>query len=142
MIKYILKCKNKHEFESWFSNSIEYEKLRKKNFLECIFCKTHDVKKSIMSPNIIKEKKKNIFTESSIKQKKLIKIKKNLQKFRKYIEKNFDYVGNNFANEVKNIYYDKKKKRNIYGTTTQEERKELQEEGIELASIPWPKKEN
>ena len=27
MIKYILKCKNEHEFESWFSNSEEFEKL-------------------------------------------------------------------------------------------------------------------
>ena len=30
MIKYLLKCKNKHEFESWFLNSKEYEKLEKK----------------------------------------------------------------------------------------------------------------
>ena len=27
MIKYILKCENKHEFESWFSDSKEFEKL-------------------------------------------------------------------------------------------------------------------
>ena len=27
MIKYNLKCKNKHEFESWFSDSKEFEKL-------------------------------------------------------------------------------------------------------------------
>ena len=30
MIKYILKCENNHEFESWFSNSDEFEKLNKK----------------------------------------------------------------------------------------------------------------
>ena len=30
MIKYNLKCKNKHEFESWFSNSKEFEKLNQK----------------------------------------------------------------------------------------------------------------
>ena len=30
MIKYNLKCKNKHEFESWFSDSKEFEKLIKK----------------------------------------------------------------------------------------------------------------
>ena len=28
MIKYLLKCKNKHEFESWFSESKEFEKLK------------------------------------------------------------------------------------------------------------------
>ena len=30
MIKYNLKCGNKHEFESWFSDSKEFEKLNKK----------------------------------------------------------------------------------------------------------------
>ena len=30
MIKYILKCEKKHEFESWFSNSQEFEKFKKK----------------------------------------------------------------------------------------------------------------
>ena len=37
MIKYNLKCKNNHEFESWFSDSEEFEKLKKK-ILECIYC--------------------------------------------------------------------------------------------------------
>ena len=30
MIKYNLKCENDHEFESWFSNSNEFDKLKKK----------------------------------------------------------------------------------------------------------------
>ena len=39
--------------------------------------------------------------------------------------------------------YDNKKNKNIYGTASTEERLELEEEGIELASIPWVKnKEN
>jgi len=53
MIKYILKCEKKHEFESWFANSIEYEKLKKKKLIECIFCKSLEVTKSIMSPNVV-----------------------------------------------------------------------------------------
>ena len=32
MIKYNLKCQNNHEFESWFSDSDEFEKLEKKNY--------------------------------------------------------------------------------------------------------------
>ena len=39
MIKYNLKCKNKHEFESWFSDSKEFEKLLKKNWLSVHFVK-------------------------------------------------------------------------------------------------------
>ena len=32
------------------------------------------------------------------------------------------------------------KKKNIYGTTTNKERNELLEEGIDLVSVPWQKK--
>ena len=53
MIKYILKCSKKHEFESWFSDSKEFEKLKKKKLIECIFCQSKNVDKSIMSPNVV-----------------------------------------------------------------------------------------
>ena len=43
MIKYLLKCQNKHEFESWFSDSAEYEKVKKMNLVECIFCKSTEI---------------------------------------------------------------------------------------------------
>ena len=41
MIKYILECKNKHKFESWFSTSKEFEKLQKNtdNKLNLVFSK-------------------------------------------------------------------------------------------------------
>ena len=47
MIKYNLKCKNKHEFESWFSDSQEFERLKKKQLIECIYCHSKKVEKSI-----------------------------------------------------------------------------------------------
>ena len=68
--------------------------------------------------------------------------KKNLIKIRNYIEKNFEYVGKDFSKKVRDIFYDKKNKKTIYGTTTLKERKELAEEGIELLSVPWIDKEN
>ena len=34
MIKYNLKCENKHEFESWFSESKEFDRLKNKNLIE------------------------------------------------------------------------------------------------------------
>ena len=68
--------------------------------------------------------------------------KNNLLKLRNYIEKNFDYVGKDFSKKVREVYYDKKSKKAIYGTATQEEREELAEEGIDLLSIPWVNKDN
>ena len=140
MIKYNLKCHNDHEFESWFSNSREYDKLNKKRLLECIFCSSKKINKSIMAPTILnskeKDKQNEIFNEN-------FKDEKNkLLNLRKYIEKNFDYVGKNFSKRVRDVYYDKKNKKAIYGTTTPKEREELAEEGIDLLSIPWVNKDN
>ena len=134
MIKYLLKCNNKHEFESWFSESKEFEKLKKQKLIECIFCQSIDVDKSIMSPSIVC-KKKNV--EKKLNNKDFIKMKKNLIKMKKFVEKNFKFVGDKFPQEAREIYYDNKKNKKIYGTVTSEERLELEEEGIELTSLPW-----
>ena len=123
MIKYILKCKNDHEFESWFSNSEEFEKLNNKNLLECIYCSSKKIEKSIMSPMVsgIKNNKNELIELNTIQQKE----KNNLIKIRKYIENNFENVGKNFSNKVREIYHDKKSKKAIYGTASQKEREEL-----------------
>ena len=134
MIKYNLQCKNKHEFESWFSNSKEFEKLRSKKMIECIYCKSKEVEKSIMSQIVLnkeeKTKKEKSFNEFK-------KIQQELAKIRKFVEKNFENVGKDFPREVRNVYYDNRKNKNIYGEATPEETEELKEEGIEIASIPW-----
>ena len=48
MIKYNLKCKNKHEFEGWFSDSKEFEKLKSKKIIECTFCGTKNIQKTYL----------------------------------------------------------------------------------------------
>ena len=68
--------------------------------------------------------------------------KKRLMNVRKYIEENFEDVGDNFSKKVREIYYDKKNNKTIYGTTTAEERDELADEGIDLISVPWIEKDN
>ena len=140
MIKYNLKCHNDHEFESWFSNSKEYDKLNKKRLIECIFCNSKKINKSIMAPTILNTNKKD--KQIEIINKDLKDEKNKLLSLRKYIEKNFDYVGKSFSKKVREVYYDKKNKKTIYGTTTPKEREELAEEGIDLLSIPWVNKDN
>ena len=111
MIKYNLKCSNDHEFESWFSDSKEFEKLNKKRLLECIYCQSKKISKSIMSPmvSVVNEKKSEFYKID----KELIDEKKKLLSMRKYIEKNFENVGNNFSQKVREIYYDKKSEKTI-----------------------------
>ena len=140
MIKYNLKCDNKHEFESWFSDSKEFERLKKKQLIECIFCQSKKVEKSIMAPSVANSKSKNNLKKISNLEMK--NFKKDLLKLRKFVEKNFEYVEHNFANKVREFYYNKKSNKNIYGTTTDEEKEELKQEGIDLVNIPWVEKDN
>ena len=140
MIKYNLKCDNDHEFESWFSNSKEFDNLKKRKLLECIFCSSKRVNKSIMAPMVSSTKENSNVIKA---QNDSLKNEKNkLFQLRKFVEKNFEYVGKDFSRKVREVYYDKKSEKTIYGTTTQEERKELEEEVIDLLSIPWVSKDN
>jgi len=132
MIKYNLLCECGKTFESWFSSSVEYDILRKKQLVNCIYCESTLVKKSIMSPNL--SSKSNKVTKKNKLEKKIVK---QLVDFRRYIEKNCKNVGDNFSQEARNIFYDNKTSKGIYGKATPEETDELLEEGIEIATIPW-----
>ena len=140
MIKYNLKCSNNHEFESWFSNSDEFDKLDKKKLLECIYCSSKKIKKSIMAPMVSGSKIKE--DGVSFTNKKLLSQKNDLLKIRNYIENNFEFVGDKLSKKVREVYYDKQTKKSFYGTATSEEREELAEEGIDLLTVPWVSKDN
>ncbi|MDB9739246.1 DUF1178 family protein [Candidatus Pelagibacter sp.] len=139
MIKYKLICKDcETTFDSWFSSSKEFEKLKKKKFLNCHFCNSLNVGKGLMSPsvNTSKNNLKDIDTSSE----KYNKIKKTIYKYQEFIKKNFEYVGENFAYEARSLHYkDKKKAKGIYGTATKEDLNELKEEGIKAEILPWIK---
>ena len=138
MIKYKLICKDcNNYFDSWFSSSKEYEKLKKKNFLNCYICDSINVQKTLMSPNVLTLKNKS---KINIEDDKYKKIKKRINEYQKFIQKNFNYVGENFAYEARSIHYkNKKKSKGIYGSASKEELSELKEEGIEAEIIPWLK---
>ena len=140
MIKYLIKCHKNHEFESWFSDSSEFEKLNKKQLLECIYCSSRKISKSIMAPMVSGTKSEEI--NLKISDKELTNKKNDLINLRNYIENNFEYVGENFSKKVREIFYDKTSKKAIYGNATEDERNELAEEGIDLISVPWIEKDN
>jgi len=135
MIKYNLICKCNKTFESWFSSSKNYERLVKKKLINCIYCGSTLVKKTLMAPNL--SRKTNQKTKDFKYEK---KIKKQLVNLRRYIENSCKDVGDNFPQEARNIYYDNKSLKGIYGKATPEETAELLDEGIEVATIPWVNK--
>ncbi|MDC3151291.1 DUF1178 family protein [Candidatus Pelagibacter sp.] len=134
MIKYKLVCKDCNNiFDSWFSSSKEYEKLKKRKYLNCHICDSCKIEKALMAPNIL--------NNSELKSKdinKIKEIKSKLREFKKFIKNNFKYVGENFVHEARSIHYDpKKKNKAIYGKASREEIEHLKQEGIKTEEFPW-----
>ena len=136
MIRYKLNCKNcEISFDSWFASSKEYEKLKKKNLLNCHVCNSRKVEKSLMAPKLINKPISKSFDNQNLK---LKKISNKIKEYQKFIKNNFKFVGKNFAYEARSIHYNNKKNnKGIYGTATKEEIKELKEEGVKTETIPW-----
>ena len=138
MIKYKLICNNcETTFDTWFSSSKEYEKLKRQKFLNCHICYSLNIEKTLMSPNVVGSKSR---TKIDPKDKKFTETRKIILKYQKFIKNNFEYVGENFAYEARLIHYENKKiPKGIYGSATKEDLNELKEEGIKAEIIPWIK---
>jgi hypothetical protein len=139
MIIYKLICKDcETKFDSWFSSSKEYEKLKKKKLLNCNFCSSSKVEKTLMSPSV--NTLKNDLSDINQPSKKYREIKKTISKYQEFIKKNFEYVGENFTYEARSLHYNSKKRtKGIYGTATKKDLNELNEEGVKVKMIPWIK---
>ena len=136
MIKYQLICSDCNlVFDSWFSSSKEFEKLKKKKLLNCHKCNSVQIEKSLMKPNVLNRGKDH---QELLSNDDNLSIKKTIKEYQNFIKKNLDYVGSNFAYEARSIHYDKRKRnKGIFGKASEKDIIELKEEGIETHSIPW-----
>ncbi len=140
MIKFDLVCENDHIFEVIFDDSSSYEIQKKKKLIECPFCNSLKISKSVMAPNISNKSSSTMKTIN--KQNKLFSnYNKQINKIKSEIEKNFKYVGKKFPEEARKIYYGETKDEPIFGEATEKESKELVDEGISLVKLPFSKKE-
>ena len=106
----------------------------------CNNCNSTKIEKTLMSPHLIKKVQNKHKDKRDVK---LKEITEKIKKYQKFIRENFDYVGKNFAYKARSIHYDNKKKnKGIFGTTTNDELKELKEEGINAEVIPWIEDKN
>lgn len=133
MIKYELKCRKAHVFEAWFYDSAAYDKQAAGGKVVCPVCGSRKVTKAPMAPRLARSKGAQAADEA----RQMAKAMKALSELREHVEKTADYVGEKFPEEARKIHYGETDKRNIYGEASKEEAKELAEEGIDVAMIPW-----
>ena len=130
MIRYTLNCNNGHQFDSWFSDSASFEKLREKGHLECAICSSKKVEKSLMAPVVTPKKKETLLSKQSA-------LEKEINALKQKIKATATDVGENFSAEARAMHYGEKEEKPIVGKTTVDEAKELAEEGIPFTPLPW-----
>ena len=132
MIIYDLRCEKNHSFEGWFNDRAAFEDQRSKKLLSCPICGSSKVDMVPSSISIMaKDSKKEGIKELSP--------MKALSMVHDFLNKNFEEVGDKFAEVALKIHAGEENKRNIKGTTTKEEEEVLKEAGVNFVKIPVPK---
>jgi hypothetical protein len=132
-----LQCSNEHFFEGWFANSETFYRQKEAGEIRCPVCDDSTIIQ-VLSPVAIKRSSR-LSNEADVPgDSPLIQ---QMERFYKYIEQNFEEVGTEFAKEALKMHYGVVDKRNIRGTSTDEEEKMLKGEGVEFHKIPFFKKE-
>lgn len=146
MIRYALKCSDDHGFESWFASAEAFDGLYSAGMVCCPVCGSSDVEKALMAPQVRTSRRKAarpshapdtpqpgaqpLAAPSS-------ELEKALRKLREQVEKNSEYVGRDFAAEARKIHEGEAEERSIYGEAKPDEAKQLIEDGIPVAPLPF-----
>ncbi|MCP4119772.1 MAG: DUF1178 family protein [Desulfobacteraceae bacterium] len=135
MIVFDLECINGHAFEGWFDHGDAFESQQEQGLVTCPVCETTSVTRKL-SPIAVKTSQ-GAAAHSRAREEALVELHTRVSEF---IENNFDNVGPNFAKEALKIHYGAEEPKNIMGTTTAEEDKLLDEEGVDVVRLPLPPK--
>lgn len=134
MIRYALSCAHDHGFEAWFGSSSDYDDQAARGLVECPFCGSREVRKQIMAPAVAGARK--AAPAPDIARRMQAMMMQAAREVREHVEANFDYVGDAFAREARDIHEGRSEKREIYGEATPAEIKRLREDGVPCAPLP------
>ncbi|SPJ25260.1 DUF1178 family protein [Palleronia abyssalis] len=121
MIRYSLKCRRDHSFESWFKSADAFDTLLAEGRVECPDCGSTRVEKAPMAPRVSAKAPEE----------------HPLARLRRKVEAESDYVGTSFASEARAMHTGDSPKRSIWGEAKPEDAKALVEDGVPIAPLPF-----
>jgi hypothetical protein len=157
MIRYALYCEHDHPFEAWFGSSSDYDVQAARGQVECPMCLSTVVRKQVMSPAISTSKRRaaepsamvpavrapsevaaageEVASPEAQAQMRTMMMEA-LSQVRRHVEDTFDYVGDSFAKEARDIHEGRSEQRGIYGEASPKEVQALLNDGITVAPLP------
>lgn len=153
MIVFDLSCSQGHRFEGWFGSSADYERQSADGLLACPQCGDADVTKAPMAPAV--PMKGNQRSESGpvapvaapgpaqgmANMPMPPEVQHALARLAEAQARalaNSTWVGRRFADDARAMHYGERDPAPIHGETSPTEARQLLEEGIEVAPLPFP----
>jgi hypothetical protein len=143
MIRYALKCQDRHDFESWFASADAFDALDRAGRIECPVCGTTRVAKALMAPGVgsagetpaLRDAPPSGSADTPLPS--TTPAEQALRLLRREIEKRSDYVGTRFADEARKMHLGETPDRVIHGEAAPHEARALIDEGIQILPLPF-----
>lgn len=153
MIVFDLHCAYGHRFEGWFASSSDYEEQSARGLVACPECGSDEVGKAPMAPAVGAKGNRSEATrivqqdsaEAETQPVSNVPMPAEVQKALKALQtaqqkalKNSTWVGKDFAAQSREMHYGERDEAPIHGQASVEEAKELIDEGVPVAPLPFP----
>ena len=143
MIVFDLSCPAGHRFEGWFGSSDDFAGQAERGLVTCPHCGSDGVIKAPMAPAV--PRKGNQKSDAPVQPvarpqptPETVMAMTKLASLQAEMLKESQWVGRDFADKSRAMHYGETDQRAIHGQATLDEAKELFEEGIAIAPLPFP----
>ncbi len=148
MIVFDLSCDSGHRFEGWFASSSDFTTQRERGLLTCPECGSEEVIKAPMAPAVPAKGNRRVNlpvpqdaakpVSNAAMAPEVVKAMKALAEAQVKALENSIWVGNKFAEKSRAMHYGEVGTAIIHGQATLKEAKDLADEGIAIAPLPFP----
>jgi len=138
MVVYDLICARGHRFEGWFDNLKDLSSQLSAHILVCPICGDGQVSRRPSTFGVVKSgrtEEKPAENPPSL-QDSALEMFQRWAEFSQRLEREFDDVGQGFAEEALKMHYGVSKRRGIRGLSTEAQEEMLRKEGIEFFKVP------
>jgi hypothetical protein len=143
VIVFDLKCGHGHVFEAWFGSSEAYEAQRAGGMIACPLCGDAKIGKAVMAPNVAPKGNRAhpapAAQEDAAPPPEAVKaaLAAMAAAQAKVLEKS-EYVGMAFTDRARAMHAGDEPIATIHGQATAEQARELLDEGVAVAPLPFP----
>ena len=133
-----LQCGSGHQFEGWFGSDADYESQRERGLVGCPLCGGVEVQRLPSAPRLNLGAVEVAARPAPAPAAQPPGMEALWMQAVRHVLANTEDVGTRFAEEARRIHYGESEQRGIRGRTTQDEARALDEEGIQVLSLPIP----